>query len=278
MIFITILTYFVLYHKVVTKKNNLDIEVTFLGTGTSQGVPVIACNCEVCISTDQKDSRLRTSAMITIDGNNYVIDTGPDFRQQMLNNNVKSLNAILFTHEHKDHVAGMDDIRAFNFAQKKDMQVYASSQVQKALQREFHYVFAEVKYPGVPQVHLNTINKDEIFNVDGHEFSPIQVMHYKLPVMGFRVGDFTYITDANHIEEDQIEKIKGSKVIVLNALRKKSHISHFNLEGAVELLNYLNPEKAYLTHISHYMGKHKEVSKELPDFIDLAYDGLKIKI
>lgn len=255
-----------------------DKTVTFLGTGTSQGVPVIACKCEVCQSKDLKDKRLRTSILINYEGKNIVIDTGPDFRQQMLNNSVEKLDAIVFTHEHKDHVAGMDDIRAFNFSQRKDMQVYASEQVQVALKREFHYVFADIKYPGVPQVHLNTIHKDDNFLVDGVEFIPIEVMHYKLPVLGFRIGDFTYITDANYIPPDQLEKVKGTKILVLNALRKKSHISHFNLQKAIDLVDHIKPDQAYFTHISHYMGKHIDVSHELPDYIDLAYDGLKIKI
>lgn len=253
------------------------MEVTFLGSGTSQGVPVIACNCEVCLSQDIKDKRLRSSILIQENNKTVVIDTGPDFRQQMLREDVQSLDALVFTHEHKDHVAGLDDVRAFNFKQQRDMDIYASEAVQKALKREFYYAFEATKYPGVP--HLNLIDiADEPFNVEGIQFTPINVWHYKMPVKGFRVGDFTYITDANRIDDIELDKIKGSKVIVINALRKKNHLSHFTLNQAIDVLNELKPEKAYLTHISHLMGKHEDVQQELPDFIEIAYDGLKINL
>ena len=252
------------------------MKITFLGTGTSQGVPVIACDCEVCLSKNEKDKRLRVSILIEDKGKAIVIDTGPDFRQQMLRENVQQLDAVVFTHEHKDHVAGLDDVRAFNFKQKKDMEVYASELCQVALKREFHYAFAENPYPGVPRINLNTI-EDSPFNVGEVELIPINVWHHKMPVKAFRINNFTYITDANKIEEEEIEKIKGSEIIVLNALRKTDHISHFKLSEAIELLEELAPKKAYLTHISHYLGKHDEVGKELPDFIELAYDGLKIE-
>ena len=252
------------------------MKLTFLGTGTSQGIPVIACDCIVCSSANPKDDRLRSSVMITIDKQNYIIDTGPDFRQQMLREKVQDVRAILFTHEHKDHVAGMDDIRAFNFKFQKDIDVYCDLNVQKALLREYPYVFADFKYPGVPEVVVHQICKEEAFTINGNLFTPIEVMHYKLSVLGFRVKDLTYITDAKTITEEEIEKINGSKVLVVNALRRTEHISHFNLEQALELIARINPERAYLTHLSHLMGLHEEVSLELPDNVFIAYDGLKI--
>lgn len=254
------------------------MDLTFLGTGTSQGVPVIACDCSVCLSSDQKDKRLRTSAMITINGINYVIDSGPDFRQQMLREKVQDVRAILFTHEHKDHVAGMDDVRAFNFKHQRDMDVYCDFNVQKALLREYPYVFSDFKYPGVPEVKVHQINKDQSFTIDGNLFTPVEVMHYKLPVLGYRVGDLTYITDAKTVTDKEIEKIKGSKVLVVNALRLTEHISHFNLEQALQFIEKVAPERAYLTHLSHLMGKHKDVMKDLPANVYVAYDGLKVRI
>ncbi|MGB0424081.1 MAG: MBL fold metallo-hydrolase [Flavobacteriales bacterium] len=253
------------------------MEITFLGTGTSQGVPVIACKCEVCTSTDSKNTRLRSSILISHEGKNVVIDTGPDFRAQMLNNKVEHLNAVVYTHEHKDHVAGLDDVRAYNYSQKQDMPIYATTQVQDALKREFHYIFASYQYPGIPKVKLNTIDYAP-FDVDGIQFTPIEVLHYKLPVKAFRVGDFCYITDAKTIAKAEKEKMKGAKVIVVNALRKEEHISHFNLEQALEFINEIKPERAYLTHISHLMGKHEDVRKLLPVGVDIAYDGLTINV
>jgi len=253
------------------------MKVTFLGTGTSQGVPVIACDCVVCLSKNEKDKRLRSSILVEDKGKVIVIDTGPDFRQQMLRENVQQLDAVVFTHEHKDHIAGLDDVRAFNFKQKKDMDIYATAETQTALIREFHYAFAEYKYPGVPNLKLHTID-NAVFNVGEVELLPINVWHYKMPVKAFRINNFTYITDANRIEEEELEKIKGSEIIVINALRKSDHISHFKLSEAITLLEKLKPKKAYLTHISHYLGKHDEVQKELPDFIEIAFDGLKIEL
>ncbi|MDX1348841.1 MAG: MBL fold metallo-hydrolase [Putridiphycobacter sp.] len=249
--------------------------ITFLGTGTSQGVPVIACNCSVCRSSNVKDKRLRTSILVSYNNMNLVIDTGPDFRQQMLRENVQHLEAILFTHEHKDHIAGMDDIRAFNFKSKKDMPVFATTQVQVGLKREFHYVFSDFQYPGVPKVVLNTIDS-HAFELFGKKIQPIEVMHYKLPVLGFRIENFTYITDANYISPTELEKIKGTEILVLNALRQEPHISHFTLKEALELIKEIKPKKAYLTHISHLLGSHEEVSKTLPKNVELAYDGLSI--
>lgn len=248
-----------------------------MGTGTSQGVPVIACNCNVCQSTDLRDKRLRTSIHIQHKNSSFVIDSGPDFRQQMLRAQIKNLTALIFTHEHKDHVAGMDDIRAFNYVLQKKIDIYATLRVQEALVREFPYVFHDFKYPSVPEVNMITIDEHP-FNIEGLEFIPIEVLHYKLPVNAYRVGDFTYITDANFISEKEKEKIKGSRIVVINALRREKHVSHFNLEEALELIKELKPEKAYLTHISHQLGKHSDVEKELPPNVFLAYDGFEIEM
>ncbi len=252
------------------------MKLTFLGTGTSQGIPVIACDCSVCTSTDSRDKRLRTSAMITLDHKNYVIDTGPDFRQQMLREKVRDVSAVFFTHEHKDHVAGMDDVRAFNFKHKKDMDVYCDANVEKALHREYPYVFAANTYPGVPKVKLHLITKEAPFSVNNHLVTPVEVLHYKLPVLGYRILDVTYITDAKTIAEQELEKIKGSKVLVLNALRLQEHISHFNLSEALEIIALVKPERAYLTHLSHLMGTHEEITKLLPAHVFIAYDGLVV--
>jgi phosphoribosyl 1,2-cyclic phosphate phosphodiesterase len=251
--------------------------ITFLGTGTSQGIPLIACNCQVCNSLDFRDKRLRTSVHIEVDKKSFIIDSGPDFRQQVLRERIKKLDALIFTHEHKDHTAGMDDVRSFNYIQKKHMPVYGRKNVLEQLKKEFSYIFSDKKYPGVPLVDLYEIT-NEPFTVEGVEFIPIEVHHYMLPVFGYRIKDFTYITDANKISEQEKEKIKGSKVIVLNALQKTEHISHFTLQEAIDLLEELKPQNAYLTHLSHRMGLHKEVEKELPSFIHIAYDGLKIEI
>lgn len=251
--------------------------ITFLGTGTSQGVPVIACKCEVCQSADQNDKRLRSSILIETEGKSIVIDSGPDFRQQMLRADVQHLSAIIFTHEHKDHVAGLDDIRAFNYKQQEAIDVYATERVQTALKREFIYIFEEHKYPGIPQVHLHTIGK-EPFTIGGIEITPIEVMHYKLPVLGFRIADFTYITDAKTITLEEKEKIKGTKVLVINALQKQTHISHFTFDEAIEFARSIGAEKTYFTHISHRLGKHYHISQELPEGIELAYDTLQLEL
>ena len=253
------------------------MKITFLGTGTSQGIPVIACDCDVCVSEDPRDKRLRTSIMIEDQGTRVVIDSGPDFRQQMLREKVDALDALVFTHEHKDHVAGMDDVRAFNFKQQSDMQVYATSRVQEALKKEFHYVFSSDRYPGVPKVNLNTIGEG-VFRIGSLSFQPIDVLHYKLPVKAFRIQDFTYVTDANFISDVSMDRIKGSRFLVINALRKSKHISHFNLEEALEVIAQIKPEKAYLTHISHLMGKHADIAAILPDNVEMAYDGLQLEV
>ena len=253
------------------------MKITFLGTGTSQGVPIIACPCAICKSTDSRDKRLRSSVWIEVDGRSFVIDTGPDFRQQMLREEVKNVDAIIFTHEHKDHTAGFDDIRAFNFVNQKKMDVYASQNVQEAIRREFAYIFSDFKYPGIPEINLHLL-ENRLTIIHGIPVMPIQVMHYKLPVFGFRIGDFTYITDANFISDEEKEKIKGSKVLVLNALRREPHISHFTLNEAIRLVEELKPDVAYFTHISHQLGLHEQVQQELPTNIQLAYDGLKIEL
>jgi len=252
------------------------LKVTFLGTGTSQGIPVIGCNCPTCVSGDPKDKRLRTSVYIESDGVSLIIDTGPDFRQQILRENITRLDAVLYTHEHRDHIAGLDDIRAFNYFQQKAMDIYAEQRVIRALMYEFPYIFAEKKYPGVPQVSTHEINSYE-FTVNNIKILPIRVMHYRLPIVGFRINEFAYITDANYISEEEKEKLIGTKYLVINSLRKERHISHFALGQAVDLINELSPKKAYLTHLSHQIGIHSEVQSELPGNIEIAYDGLKIE-
>ncbi len=253
------------------------MKVTFLGTGTSQGVPVIGCKCAVCRSGNVHDKRLRTSVLLQVNGLNIVIDSGPDFRQQMLRCGIDHLDALIFTHGHKDHTAGLDDIRAFNFIQGGKVEVYATSEVQDVLRREFSYIFDGTDYPGIPQIKMLTIANSP-FQIDDVTVTPIETLHYKLPVFGFRVGDFTYITDANYIPKKEKEKIKGSKVMVLNALRKTSHISHFTLDEAVELMHEFAPQHGFLTHISHQLGLHTEVNAELPDFVRLAHDGLTFEL
>jgi phosphoribosyl 1,2-cyclic phosphate phosphodiesterase len=251
------------------------MKVTLLGTGTSQGVPVIACKCEVCTSAHEKDKRLRSSILLSLPELNVVIDTGPDFRQQMLRAGVEALHAVVFTHEHKDHIAGLDDIRAFNFLQHGAMDVYASPRVQEALHREFHYVFADIKYPGIPEITLKTIDQNP-FQIGGISFQPIEVMHHKMPVLGFRIGNFAYITDANYIAPAELDKLKNLDVLIINALRIQTHLSHFNLEEALEIIDILQPKRALLTHISHLLGKHEDVSKLLPSHVELAFDGQEL--
>lgn len=252
------------------------MQLTFLGTGTSQGVPVVACNCSVCQSTDAKDNRLRTSVLIETEKVNFTIDAGPDFRYQMLREKVQRLDAIFVTHGHKDHVGGMDDIRAFNFIQKKPMTVFADPIAADSIRKEFFYAFEDDKYPGVPNFDLRPIDNN-IIDFQGIKITPIPVMHGQLPVTGFRIGNLTYITDANFINEKSMELIKGSEILIINALRIKKHISHFNLEEALEVINVINPRIAYLTHISHMFAKHSEIEKILPHNVHAAYDKLKFQ-
>lgn len=251
------------------------MKITFLGTGTSQGVPVIGCNCSVCRSIDFRDKRLRTSLMVSEGDTNIVIDTGPDFRQQMLRENVQSLTAVVFTHEHKDHTAGMDDVRAFNFKQKMDMPIYARKTVLEQLKREFSYIFSGNNYPGIPKIEINEINGLP-FRIADLLIEPIEVMHYKLPVYGFKIGMFTYITDANYISEDTYDKISDTEILVINALQKEKHISHFTLTEALSEIEKIKPKKSFLVHMSHKLGRHSDIQKDLPENVFLAYDGLTL--
>lgn len=253
------------------------MKLTFLGTGTSQGIPVIACPCNVCASTDERDKRLRTAALVEHQGVTIAIDAGPDFRQQMLRADVKNLHAILLTHEHRDHIAGLDDVRAYNWVHKRPMDIWAELRVMEAIKREYAYIFAENRYPGIPEVNLNLIN-GEPFDVLGVRVTPIRAYHYKLPVYGFRIGDLTYITDTNFIPEEEKEKIIGSKYLVINALRMKKHLSHFSLPEALKLVEELGPRRAFITHISHQMGCYADIAPMLPDNVMLAYDQLTVDI
>ncbi len=253
------------------------MRITFLGTGTSQGVPVIGCDCRVCRSDNPKDNRLRTSVHINYKQKSFVIDTGPDFRQQMLREKIINLDFILYTHHHKDHIAGMDDIRSYNFRSKKAIPVYASFDTILQLKNEFPYVFTPQGYGGAPRIEVHEIH-NQPFTVQYFEIIPVEVLHHQLPVFGFRIGEFAYITDANRIPAKELEKIKNVKVLVINALQKSPHVSHFTLNEALEEIEKINPEKAYITHISHRMGLYDEVSRELPDHVSLAHDGLKIEI
>jgi phosphoribosyl 1,2-cyclic phosphate phosphodiesterase len=238
---------------------------------------MIACDCRVCTSPDEKDKRLRSSILVQSSTTTFVVDTTPDFRQQMLRINNKKLDAVLFTHPHKDHIAGLDDVRAYNFFSHKAMDVYANSLTEEALKREFAYAFSDKRYPGIPELNLITIDETPFF-IGDIEVIPIVVWHYKMPVYGFRFGNFTYITDANRIEEEEKKKIEGSEILVLNALRKEEHISHFTLREAVDMVNELAAPQGYFTHISHQLGRNDEINATLPSNIRLAYDGLQISI
>jgi len=255
------------------------MKITFLGTGTSQGVPIIGCKCEACLSTDKRDKRLRCAIMITLDdGRNIVIDIGPDFRYQMLREGVEDIEAILITHEHNDHMVGLDDVRPINFLQRKDMPVYALERVIKNLKERFAYIFSTNPYPGIPRIKLLPIHKSNPFEVAGQHIIPIEVMHYKLSVLGFRFGDFTYLTDIKTISDEELEKVKGTKILVLGALQRQEHISHLTIDEAITLSQKIQPEQCYFIHMSHRLGKHADVIKTLPKNITLAYDGLILNL
>jgi len=251
------------------------MEITLLGTGTSQGVPMIGCKCEVCTSTDIHDNRLRSSAMVKVNGKTIIIDAGPDFRQQMLREKVNDIHAILLTHEHKDHTGGLDDIRPFNFRNRHSIDIYCEELVQNTIKSDYSYAFGDDRYPGVPQMNLHTIDENPFF-IGDIKIIPIRVLHMNLPILGFRINDFTYITDASFISEMEIEKLKGTHTLIVNAVRKRKHYSHFNVRDALDLIKRVKPQQAYFTHISHSLGKYSEVNKELPEHVALGYDGLKI--
>lgn len=254
------------------------MKITFLGTGTSQGVPVIACECAVCQSEDKRDKRLRTSILIELDDCTFVVDTGPDFRYQMLRQNVRKLDAVLLTHSHKDHIAGLDDVRAFNFQQQMDMPIYTAEDTIQALKREFYYAFSSTKYPGVPRLELHSIEAGCMFDVCGYNIMPIKVMHHKMPVLGFRIGNFTYITDAKTVDKENRKLIEGTEIMVINCLQEAPHVSHFTLEEALDFIKLIKPKAAYLTHISHRFGKHNDIQRKLPDGVYVAHDQLEVSV
>ncbi|MFC5411215.1 MBL fold metallo-hydrolase [Larkinella bovis] len=251
--------------------------ITLLGTGTSSGVPLIGCACEVCRSIDFRDKRLRTSIHLAIDGKSVVVDTGPDFRQQMLRTGIQRLDAVVFTHEHKDHTAGLDEVRAYNFLQGQDVPVYARQRVLSQLRTEYAYIFAEKKYPGIPRIRMHEIG-NESFDIEGIPFIPIDVLHHRLPVFGYRIYNFTYLTDLNYISDEELAKVYGTEILVLDALQIEPHLSHFTLDQAIALTERIRPERTYFVHMSHKIGLHREVEKRLPASIRLGYDGMKIEL
>ena len=252
------------------------MKVNFLGTGTSQGIPVIGCKCNVCISKNIKDKRLRSSVYIEKTSCNFIIDTGPDLRQQFLKNNISMLDFVLYTHAHRDHVSGIDELRSFNFIQKKAISAYGNYQLVDQLKKDYSYIFSGFKYPGLPKINLNVIKNK--FEFKGIKINPIEVYHHKLKILGYRIGDFTYITDAKIIKKNELKKIDNSKILVINCLQIDKHISHFNLEEVLNLIENLNVEKVYLTHISHNLGKHNKISELLPKNVNLAFDNLSISL
>ena len=253
------------------------MKITILGSGTSQGVPVIACHCDVCSSDDTHDKRLRSSVLIQTENTSVVVDAGPDFRQQMLRARVNTLDAILITHTHKDHIAGLDDVRSYNYLSGKAMKVYASLSDQDEIKEEFRYAFAENPYPGVPEIELMELTTND-FHIGKLHIQPLLLMHMRLQIFGFRIGGFAYLTDVNFIPEDSMKKLHGVHTLVIDALRKKPHPSHFNLEEAISVAQHLQPERTFFTHISHLMGRHMDVQNELPEKMWLAYDGLEIEM
>ena len=256
----------------------MSLTFTFLGTGTSQGVPVISCDCEVCRSTNPRDQRLRTSGLLQSAETTVVFDTGPDFRQQMLRENVKHLDAVVFTHQHKDHTAGLDDVRAYNYLQNRDMPVYATQAVLDHLHREYYYIFESKDYPGVPKLQLHTIDPEQDLLIGDLRLTPIPMMHGRMPVLGYRCGDFAYLTDTNYIPETSLEKLSGVRHLVIDALRRETHYSHYTLQEAIDMVDRIQPERAYLIHLSHLMGTHAATEAELPSHIRISYDGLQINV
>lgn len=255
------------------------MRLTFLGTGTSQGVPVIACNCNVCRSADRRDRHLRTSALVETDaGENILIDIGPDFREQMLREQVMHLDGILITHAHRDHVGGIDDIRSFNYVQNRKMDIWCNEPALNAIRRDYHYIFGHHEFPGLPEADLHLVEGGEPFALGSVAVVPIRAMHKDLPVLGYRIGSLAYITDANYIAPEELDKIIGVDVLVVNALRKEKHFSHFCLSEALDVIGKVHPREAYLTHMSHQMGFYESVSKELPKGVFLAYDGLRVRV
>ena len=250
------------------------MKIKFLGTGTSQGVPVIGCTCAVCVSQDTKNKRLRSSALIKISNKNILIDTGPDLRQQALKNKINKIDYVLYTHAHRDHVSGIDELRSFNFIQKKSIKAYGNKELVNQLKNDYSYIFSDFKYPGLPEVELNKVNKN--FYLDDIEIVPIKVKHHKLNILGYRIGNLTYITDAKTISDNQLKKINGSQILVINCLQIKEHLSHLNMEEVLSLIRKIEVKKIYLIHISHNLGLHDEINKSLPDNIELAYDNLEI--
>lgn len=250
------------------------MKIKFLGTGTSQGVPVIGCTCAVCVSKDTKNKRLRSSALIKISNKNILIDTGPDLRQQALKNKINKIDYVLYTHAHRDHVSGIDELRSFNFIQKKSIKAYGNKELVNQLENDYSYIFSDFKYPGLPEVELNKVNKN--FYLDDIEIIPIKVKHHKLNILGYRIGNLTYITDAKTISDNQLKKINGSQILVINCLQIKEHLSHLNMEEVLSLIRKIEVKKIYLIHISHNLGLHDEINKSLPDNVELAYDNLEI--
>ncbi len=253
------------------------LKITLLGTGTSLGVPIIGCDCPVCKSTDPRDNRLRSSALIEWEDMVFLIDAGPDFRQQMLRASVTKIDAILLTHEHKDHVSGLDDIRAFNFLHRKAIDIYAEKRVQDSIRKDFAYVFSVIQYPGIPQMNLHPISPGPI-RIQNSEIMAIRAFHYKLPILGFRFGDFTYLSDTNYIPPEEMQKIQGTKILVLNALRWEPHLSHHSIPEALKIIEVIKPEKAYLTHLSHQCGRYTDLNGKLPEGVEPGYDGLVINL
>ncbi|PST83493.1 MBL fold metallo-hydrolase [Pedobacter yulinensis] len=254
------------------------MKITFLGTGTSQGIPVITCPCEVCHSTDPRDKRLRVSVFIETGTESICIDSGPDFRYQMLRAGVQDLDAIIYTHEHKDHIAGLDDIRPFNYLRHKHIDIYAVERVQQALKREFSYIFAETKYPGLPQINLHEIHNGHPFAIGSTAVRPFRIMHHLLPITGYRIGGFVYITDAKMVPDESFAELENCDVLVINALQRQPHISHFTFDEALAFAARAGAKRTYLTHMSHNLGKHADVESELPDGVFLAHDGLVLNL